>query len=134
MLNVVLFLCWSLALFFLFFLVRLVLRREWIAVVVTLGLLAIPSLFGEHPVQGVVEDLLIYGIALALLLRFGLLALVIAFCMNNVLLAYPVTGHLTEWYAQPTIVVFTVIMALAIFGFYTSTAGKSRLGNISLDA
>jgi hypothetical protein len=47
--------------------------------------------------------------------------------------AYPLTGHLTEWYAQPTIVVFTMILALAIFGFYTSTAGKPRLGNISLD-
>jgi predicted Ser/Thr protein kinase len=133
LLNVVLFLCWSLALFFLFFVVRLVLRKEWIAVVVTLALMAIPSLFGEHPVEGVVEDFLIYGIALALLLRFGLLALVIAFCMNNVLLAYPLTGHLTEWYAQPTIVVLTVITALAMFGFYTSTVGKSRLGNISLD-
>jgi len=133
LLNVVIFLVWSLAVFFLFFVVRLVLRKEWLAVAVTLALAAAPSLFGEHPIQGVVEDLLIYGIALMLLLRFGLLALVIAFCMNNVLSAYPLTGHLTEWYAQPTIVTFTVIAVLAIFGFYRATAGKSRLGNISLD-
>jgi len=133
-LNVVIFLCWSLALFFLFFLVRLLLRKEWLAIAVTLVLLAVPSLFGQHPVAGVIEDLLLFGIALALLLRFGLLATVIALCMNNVLLAYPLTGRLTEWYAQPSIVTFTMISVLAIFGFYTSTAGKSRLGGISLDA
>jgi hypothetical protein len=50
-----------------------------------------------------------------------------------VLEAYPLTGHFAEWYAQPTIIVFAMIVALAVFGFYTATAGKSRLGNISLD-
>jgi hypothetical protein len=133
LINVTIFVTWSLALFFLFFLVRLLLRKQWLAVTVTLALLVIPAVFGEHPVQGAAENLLVFGIALLLLVRFGLLALVVAFCLNNVLVAYPLTGHLTEWYAQPTILVFTMIVALAIFGFYTSTAGKPRLGSISLD-
>jgi hypothetical protein len=113
--------------------VRLVLRREWLAITVTVVLLSIQSAFSDNALLNVTQNVLVIGIALLLLVRFGLLALLVAFSLNNVLQAYPLTGHLTEWYAQPTIVVFTMILALAIFGFYTSTAGKPRLGNISLD-
>ncbi|HEY0704194.1 MAG TPA: serine/threonine-protein kinase, partial [Candidatus Acidoferrales bacterium] len=133
LLNLTLYLFGSLALFFIFFVVRLLLRNQWLAVAATILLFAVPSAFGEHPVLHVVEDVLVFGTALLILVRFGLLALLVALCANNVLEAYPLTGHFTEWYAQPTIVVFVMVVALAVFGFYTATAGKSRLGNISLD-
>jgi predicted Ser/Thr protein kinase len=133
LLNVMIYLFGSLVLFFIFFLVRLVLRKEWLAIAVTVVLLSIQSAFGPNAVLNLTENVVVVGIALLLLVRFGLLALLIAFSLNNVLQAYPLTGHFSEWYAQPTIVVFILISALAIFGFYTSTAGRSRLGNISLD-
>jgi predicted Ser/Thr protein kinase len=133
LLNVMLYLFGSLVLFFIFFLVRLVLRKEWLAIAVTVVLLSIQSAFSDNAILNVTQNVVVIGIALLLLVRFGLLALLVAFSLNNVLQAYPLTGHLSEWYAQPTIVVFLLISALAIFGFYTSTAGKSRLGNISLD-
>jgi predicted Ser/Thr protein kinase len=133
LLNVMIYLFLSLALFFIFFLVRLVLRKQWLAIVVTVALLSIQSAFSEHPFLSVTQDIVVMGIALLILVRFGLLALLVAFSLNNVLQAYPLTGHFSEWYAQPTIVVFLLMTALAIFGFYTSTAGKSRLGGISLD-
>ena len=112
---------------------RLVLRREWLAISVTVVLLSLQAAFGEHALLNVAQDVIVIGLALLLLVRFGLLALLVAFSLNNVLQAYPLTGHFSEWYAQPTIVVFVLIAALAIFGFYTSTAGKARLGGISLD-
>jgi hypothetical protein len=133
LLNVMIYLFGSLVLFFIFFLMRLVLRKEWLAIAVTVVLLSIQSAFTDHAILNVTENVVVVGIALLLLVRFGLLALLIAFSLNNVLQAYPLTGHFSEWYAQPTIVVFMLISALAIFGFYTSTAGKSRLGSISLD-
>jgi predicted Ser/Thr protein kinase len=133
LLNVMIYLFLSLALFFIFFLVRLVLRREWLAIVVTVVLLSIQSAFSEHALLNMTQDVIVTGLALLILVRLGLLALLVAFSLNNVLQAYPLTGHFSEWYAQPTIVVFTMIGALAIFGFYTSTAGKARLGGISLD-
>src|ERR1700722_19159374 len=134
LLNVTLYLFGTLVLFFVFFLVRLVLRNQWLAVAAIIVLFAIPSLFAENPALHVVEDVLVFGTALLILVRFGLLALLVGFTLNNVLEAYPLTGHFSEWYAQPTIIVFTMIVALAVFGFYTSTAGKSRWGGISLDA
>jgi serine/threonine-protein kinase len=133
LLNVMIYLFGSLVLFFIFFLLRLVLRREWLAITVTVVLLSIQAAFGAHAVLNVTQDVVVVGMALLLLVRFGLLALLVAFSLNNVLQAYPLTGHFSEWYAQPTIVVFLLISALGIFGFYTATAGKSRLGNISFD-
>jgi Protein kinase domain len=133
LLNLTLYIFGSLALFFIFFVVRLLLRNEWLAVGAIVLLFGLPALFVENPVLHAVENMLVFGTALLLLVRFGLLALLVALCVNNVLQAYPLTGHLSEWYAQPTIIVFIMVTALAVFGFYTATAGKSRLGGIALD-
>ncbi len=133
LLNVSLYLFAALVLFFIFFLVKLVLRNQWLAVAATVALFSFPTAFGENPVLHVVEGVLVFGTALLILVRFGLLALLVGLTLNNVLEAYPLTGHFAVWYAQPTIIVFAMIVALAVFGFYTATAGKSRLGDISLD-
>ena len=134
LLNIVLSVAISLFLFFLFFLVRLVTRKEWLAVLVTISLFSIPSVFGDHPVLDTIWVLVYFSIALALLIRFGLLALVMAYCADNVLFSSPLTTHLSAWYAQPGFLAVSVILAAAIFGFYTSTAGKPLFGGISLDS
>jgi hypothetical protein len=134
LLNLTLYIFGSLALFFIFFLVRLLVRNQWVAVAAIVLVFAVPAAYGtENPVLHAVENALVFGTALLLLVRFGLLALLVALCVNNVLQAYPLTGHFAEWYAQPTILVYVLVTALAVFGFYTATAGKSRLGGISLD-
>ncbi|MGH9683524.1 MAG: serine/threonine-protein kinase [Candidatus Acidiferrales bacterium] len=133
LLNVMLFIFASLAFFFIFFLLRLLLRKEWLAAVALVTLMTLPVLFAENPVSNAIASILIFGLALLILIRFGLLALVMALVLNNVLLAYPITGHLSAWYAEPTILVFVLIFALALFSFYTSTAGKPRFGAVSLD-
>jgi serine/threonine protein kinase len=123
----------SLFFFFIFFLVRLVTRKEWLAVLVTSSLFAIPAVFGDHPVLDTIWVFVFFSIALTLLIRFGLLALVTANCVANVLINSPQTTHLSAWYAQPGFLAVAVILTAAIFGFYTSTAGKPRLGGFSLD-
>jgi serine/threonine-protein kinase len=133
LLNLTLYIFGSLAMFFIFFVVRLLLRNQWVAVAAIVALFGLPALFVENPELHAVENMLVIGTALLLLVRFGLLALLVALCVNNVLQAYPLTGHFSEWYAQPTILVFLLVTALAVFGFYTATAGKSRLGGISLE-
>jgi hypothetical protein len=134
LLNLTLYIFGSLALFFIFFLVRLLVRNQWVAVAVVVALFGLPAVFAPDNVAlHAAENMVVFGTALLLLVRFGLLALLVALCVNNVLEAYPLTGHLSEWFAQPTIIVFLLVTALAVFGFYTSTAGKSRLGGISLD-
>ena len=123
----------ALAYFFIFFLLRLILRTQWLAVLVTLLLVSIPPLFQELPALHVAEQLFYWGILLLLLIRFGLLALMVALCTFSVLFAYPLTVHLSQWYAGPTFLSVFLILGAAVFGFYTSTRGKPLFGGISLD-
>jgi hypothetical protein len=74
---------------------------------------------------------ILWGMALRMLIRFGLLALMVALCVNNHLEVSHLTTHLSAWYAGPTFFAVLFILALAILGFYTSTAGKLRFGGIS---
>src|ERR1700721_796984 len=92
LLNLTLYIFGSLALFFIFFLVRLLLRNQWLAVAAIVALFGLPALFTEHAALHAVENMLVFGTALLLLVRFGLLALLVALCVNNVLQAYPLTG------------------------------------------
>jgi hypothetical protein len=134
-LQIVIFVSVSLFYFFAFFLIRLVLRKEWLAILVALLVVSILSALTDpdHPVLNATFYVGLWGIALLLLIRFGLLPFMMALCINNVLEVYPLTTHLSAWYAEPTLFVFSLILAAAIFGFYTSTAAKPRFGGISLD-
>jgi serine/threonine-protein kinase len=132
---VVIYVFLSLLFFFIFFLIRLVLRKEWLAVVVSLLLVSLFAAWGQdHPVLNVAYQLIVWGTAIAVLIRFGLLALVVTLCTNSILHSYLLTMHLSAWYAEPTFFVFFVFLAAAIFGFYTSTRGKPLFGGMSLDA
>jgi serine/threonine protein kinase len=133
LLNILLFVFFALVFYFIFFLIRLMLRKEWIAALVTILLISLPSVLGDHPVLDPIREIFIWGIALLILIRIGLFAIVVALCLFNILQAYPLTAHLSAWYAEPTIFVYFLILAAAIFGFYTSTAGKQIFGRVSLD-
>jgi len=132
LLNIVYSVGISLSLFFLFFLIRLVVRKEWLAVLVMIALLSLPEVFANNPVQ-VIFNCLYASIVLLVLIRFGILALTMALCTENLLFFSPLTTHLSAWYAAPTFIVLFVVLAAAIFGFYTSTAGKPLFAGISLD-
>jgi serine/threonine protein kinase len=133
LLNVMLFVFGALAVFFLFFLARLLLRRDWLAGAAVVIVITLPTLFGEAPILSAAATIVVFALALVIVIRFGLLALVVAFVLNNVLDAFPITGHFFEWYAEPTILVFVLIISLAILGFITSTAGKPLFGSVSLE-
>jgi Protein kinase domain len=132
-LNVLLFILFALVLFFVFFCNRLMWRREWLAIISTCVMVSAPDLLGSSTIAGTAFSAVLYALALLLLVRFGLLALVIAFALRNILLAYPLSAHLTAWYAEPTIVVFLFILAAALFGVYTSTGGRALFSPAALE-
>jgi|HubBroStandDraft_6_1064221.scaffolds.fasta_scaffold02277_6 serine/threonine protein kinase len=134
LINIVSYVAYSLFLFFIFFLIRLALRKQWLAVLVSLLSVSLISVGGDHRALHTTYELVIWSIGLVVLIRCGLLALVIALCTQGILEDFPLTAHLSAWYAEPTIFVFSAILAAAIFGVYTSTAGKSLLGGISFDS
>jgi serine/threonine protein kinase len=133
LLNILLYILFALVLFFIFFCNRLMLRWEWLAVIVTAVMVTGPDLLGSGTLASTLLSAAIFAAALLLLIRFGLLALVIAFTLRNILLAYPLTARLSAWYAEPTIVVFLLILAGAAFGLYTSTAGRALFSPAAID-
>ncbi|HYJ87745.1 MAG TPA: hypothetical protein VEW46_16900, partial [Pyrinomonadaceae bacterium] len=56
--------------------------------------------------------------------RFGLLTLIAAVIFLHLTVFFPVTTELSAWYASSFILDLVVLVALAVYGFYTSLAGQ----------
>jgi hypothetical protein len=132
-LNFTLFVFIAFAIFFMFFLFRLILRREWLAAAGVTLFFALPSAFGAHPVLHTAAQVIAFGLGFLALIRLGILPLVVGMALDNILEAFPLTARLSAWYAEPTIIVFAVLIAATIFSFYTSLSGKPIFGTLSLD-
>ena len=118
----------SLGIFFMLFILQRILRSAWIAAIVVAAagtLLSLGSNGGEYPWISAVFLVVLYLSFLLVLKRFGLLALVVGLVVQQVLLIFPATIHLSRWYAAPSLVGMTAIAALTIYGFRTALAGQS---------
>jgi serine/threonine-protein kinase len=123
-----------LAYFFLFFLLRLLLRKDWIAatvfVLIFAGARAWP---GDYPLIDGVFFATAYGIMIFVMLRFGLVPVIASFISLSALEDVPLTTHLSAWYAVPTFFSVLFVLALAIYGFRVSLAGRPILSGAAFD-
>ena len=128
----------ALAFALLFFLLRAVLRKEWLAAVAFTLIMALPlsGVTTERVEAGglIVAVLgLIKAAALILVfLRFGLLALVFGNFFGH-LLEFPLTTDSSAWYAGTSLFLLLVLAALAIYGFRIATAGRPLISGARLD-
>ena len=108
---------------------RLVLRRTWLAVVAAIVISLILSLGSipgtpELAIVVVAAILLNGAISIGVLLRFGLVGMIAAgfvVAMGNL----TQTADWTAWHAQPAIMAMVAVAALAAYGYWAATAGKS---------
>jgi serine/threonine-protein kinase len=122
------------ALVFLFMLVllRVLLRRTWVAMALWCVLIATP-MFGENLPFEWATGLARALVMLFVLRRSGLLGLsVLLFCMFNLVEA-PLTLDLSAWYVARALPVVAVLAGLAVYGFHTSLAGKPLFGRSFLE-
>jgi hypothetical protein len=110
-------------------LARRVVGNLWAAVVLALLVLAIPDmLVVDVPLwMSLPVDLLLNGILVFVLVRYGLLAGVMTVYAVNRLLQLPLTSDLASWTATPTLWMMAVMVALAVYGFRTALAGRPAL-------
>ena len=117
----------SLIMFFMLLMLVVVLRREWIALVV-LGILA--TMFGTlvsggNPIMIFPSAAIGALILIFILYRYGLLALAASLFFAHLWVFYPITAELRAWYATDFVIGAVLCVALAAFACYTSMAGQS---------
>ncbi len=128
---------YPMSLLFIVFLLRVIFRRNWIAVGVALLLLGGLGTLGHLNIYVVGETsalslstyifaglVALWAPFLYVTIRFGILASIFYGFFWALHLVYPWTFDLSAWYARPTFFVVLMAAALAIFGFTTSRAGR----------
>lgn len=125
LLNVVQCILGTLEFFFVLFLLRVLLRNQWLAAG---GFVAIyttmSSLQGSHPATMAPVWLVVFLIAAFAVTRFGLITLAVAIFTANVLLNLPYTLEFSLWYANGTFLVLLSFVAIAAWSFYLSLGGQ----------
>ena len=115
----------TLEFFFLIFLLRVVLRNQWLALVCFIGILtAINTLQSDHPQIVWAIWLLVYTLAAGAVSRFGLVVLATALFTANILLNLPYSLDFSIWYAAHAAAMVAGCLALAGWGFYMSLGGQ----------
>jgi hypothetical protein len=117
----------------LFFLLRAVLRKEWLAAGAFALILAVPFEGGGFGGPIAAAFGLVQAAALILVfLRFGLLALVFGNYFAH-FLEFPLTTDSSAWYAGTSLFLLLVLAALAVYGFRIALAGRPMFSGMRLE-
>jgi serine/threonine-protein kinase len=127
----------ALRMFFLMFVCRACLRRPWLATLAFVGLyapLAAAVSFSQGDWIGPIVLVLILVLDVLIIVRFGLLALVVAGAVGVFIERGLLTNDFGAWYGESSLVVVVVISALALWAFRTSLGGRPLLSADPLKA
>ena len=111
--------------FLLFFLLKIILRKQWLAAAVFILALTVNTTANSSaPYVAAFMGAIVWIACLFLLLRYGLFA-VMAFMLSvNIPEVFPITANLSAWYSNASIFALLFLVALALYGFRISIAGK----------
>ncbi len=116
----------TLALVFVFHLLYILLRRRWLAGAGA-GLLMIASVLRPSDLTELPLSLVIAGLIVLPVARFGLLANLSFWFTFFLLLKVPMTTDLDLWYAGETVFAISLVAGLGFYGFRTALAGQRLL-------
>ncbi len=115
----------TLMFFFVIFILRVLLRNQWLA---TAGFMLIFAtlqyLQSNQPVEDGIAALVVYGLVAGVVLRFGLLALATFIFVSSVMVYTLATTNTSAWYFGNDVLLLGSVLALAAWAFHTSIAGR----------
>jgi serine/threonine-protein kinase len=118
---------YALAFLFILVLLRVVVRKQWLAAILWC-LILFPPLRPADPVIEWIDGGVRAIVLLAVLTRCGLLAFATALFFMFMTFEAIFTLDLSVWYAPLGLPVLLLFAALVVYGFHTSLAGKSPFG------
>ena len=107
-------------------LLRFLVRRRWLAALLLVAVLALifqPAYVLAFPIVAMF-GVLTAGVTAYALTRFGLVAGMAAVFVHLVLRTFPLTTHLSAWYAKSALLAMASVLALSIYAFHTTLAGR----------
>jgi serine/threonine-protein kinase len=111
--------------FFLIFLLRVLLRNQWVAAAIFALLFASLSLGSpDHPLLSMATSFLILGGLAFTMLRWGILAAAVALVVANVAGSAPITPNSSAWYFGSAVFMLACVAALTIWAFRSAIGGQ----------
>ena len=114
-----------------FALIRMAVKRTWIATLLTI-VLGTFVMVGQSNTQqfwmNAAASAVVSAIFIGVLVRFGMFPLIISYLMNGIVSACGLTADLNKLYAPTAIWLMVLVSALAAFGYYASRAGAPLFG------
>jgi serine/threonine protein kinase len=115
----------TLQFFFLALGLKVVLRKDWIAAIAFIAIyVTLRFLQSTHPSVEIPAFLLIYGVLVLIIFRFGLVPLAVGAFTVDMLANVPFTADFSAWYMGSTVLALFSVVALAGWGFYHSLGGE----------
>ena len=115
----------TLGLFFFFFLMRAIFRRNWLAAVIFVALdAAMLLLFTPRLGIALGFSSAIDILTLWLLMRFGVLPLAVGLMIQVLLFSFPITSDFSAWYAGASILALATVLAIALWSFRVALGGR----------
>jgi predicted Ser/Thr protein kinase len=111
--------------FLLIFLLRLMLRRDWLAgATFVLIFVLIKTLGSGDPLWVLPIWVVVYTVFVVLLLRYGIVPLVASIFTADFLLSSPAILDFSAWFIATSLLSLLAVLAVAAYGFRCTVAGK----------
>jgi len=125
----------SVGIYVLMFVLRVITRRDWIAAAVFVILDSLPVIFlvPDNRLLVATVSLIANSVAMILLFRFGIVVLLAWNFAALMLSAAPMTLHFAAWYAGNTLFCMGVLVAVALYAFRISLAGRPLFSEALLE-
>ncbi len=115
----------TLTFFFVMFILRVLLRKPWLAALAFVALWVGIKLQGNpHWMLNLPGFLVVYGVAAFMILRFGLITLATGIFVVDLLLTIPITTNPASWYMGGSLFVLATVVAMTLWGGFTALGGQ----------
>ncbi len=124
----------ALALFVLFVLLRLLLRKDWAAAAAFVLIFAVVDAgSGSSPLVDATGAVVFFLVFLYVVKRLGLFCLIVMFATEEALFDFVHSIQPSHWYAASSLLGVLMILALAVYGFRISLGGRPVFSGAALD-